>query len=291
MPSLAAKRLIARRKRERASAVQQSRAAQQKRKTRMRHKNVRRMRYNAEIKSVEQSTSSFHKLEFMAGSDTKGPNNSLVLLPGLYEKTSLAPTQSPYLKQGTDEDEVVGRWITVAYPYSQKFTINYQSLTAKDNLMPSPNITVIIGMVKNTGEKISADLTTMGSWTTDIRELVLKQLYDSGFDSHHCSYREQNRNLKILHRYTVKPKPAQHKVGWNGSQGAQSDNTWSPNNNLTVRFQFPRWKTRLEKTGDDYLVPNNTWIPFTLFMADSLSTLDQGYVGIETASKFWFKDT
>lgn len=288
MPSLVQKR-HARRLRQRVQATT-SRRIQQQRKGKMRRKNVRRMRYNQEIKSVEQTTSSFHKLEFLAGSDSVGPSNSLVLLPGLFEKTTLAPTTT-YLSQGTDEDEVVGRWIQPAYPYNQKFTINYQSLKALNSAMPSPNITVIIGYVKNTGEKLSADLTTMGSWTTAIRNEVLKQLFESGFDSHHCSYRELNRNIKVTSKFLCKPRASQHKVGWTGQTAVGSDQTFSPNTNLTAKFTLPKWKTRLEKTGDDYMVPNNLWIPFTLFYVDSLTSTDQGYIGIETASKFWFKDT
>lgn len=273
-----------------ARAVKQSRVNQRKRTTRLRKRNVRRMRYNQEIKSVEHTTSSFHKLEYMAGSDTKGPNSSLVLLPGLFEKTTLAPT-AKYLVQGTDEDEVVGRWISPAYAYSQKFVLNYQTLTAAASKMPSPNVTCIYGYIKATGEKISADLTTMGSWTTDIRNQVLEQLFSSGFDSHHCAYRELNRNVKVIKKFVIKPKNSQHKVGWSGQTAVGSDQTFAPNTNLTIKYNLPKWKTRLEKTGDDYLVPHQLWIPFTLFFVDSLSTTDEGYIGIETSSKFWFKDT
>ncbi len=248
-----------------------------------------RMSYNKEVKSVEQSTSTNHKLEYLVGDATKGPNNSLVLLPGLFEKTTLA-TQV-YLKNGLNDQEVIGRWVRPAYGYNQKFTIDWKTMKSNNGIMPSPNITCIAGFIKNTGDKIDADITTMGSWTTDIRALVLKELVDSGFDSHHCSYTSRNRNLKILSKYVVKPRDAPHKVGWSGAEHADSDNTFSPNTNLTINYPVPKFKTKLEATGDDYLVLNNLWIPFCLFVADSFTTLDEGYISIQTASKFYFTDT
>lgn len=277
-----------------------NRASRKARIRTMRAKNARRFgrgtgprknylsKYNGEVKSIEVNTPSPQSLQTNVGSVTNGPGNSLLFLPTFFNVGGSATK----LEHGLENDaNVVGRWITMAYPTKHKFVLNYEGLTVPSSgSCPSLNIRCLTGCVKITGDKINATLTnSQAGWRTAIRSAVLAELYESGYDADHLSFKQLNRNIKIYKNFKIRPKNSQFI-----SFQVDASTILTPDSQVTVSYPHPRFKTRLEPVEDDRgapdgLVPNNIWVPFTLFMCPELEST-MGEVIITDNSKSWYRD-
>lgn len=82
-------------------------------------------RYNKEIKFLEVSPHAT-ALESTTGSASVGPQDSLILLPAPFESSGAGEK----IIQGTSEDgQVVGTWMTMAYPIVSKYSLDYTTVT------------------------------------------------------------------------------------------------------------------------------------------------------------------
>lgn len=253
-------------------------------------------KYNVEIKSITNPKKSL-RLEFNAGSDADGPANSLCILSGLFGgDTSNTQAPNPGMLRGTGCDQLIGCWIQEAYNHSLKFTLDYNTLQVDGaGTFPSCNVEVIHGMVMNTGAKMGVDPSTMNStaWLTAIESNVRKELHRTGFSADHLNYVEQNRRVKVLKRYTVRPKPSQAIIIEGTSVPTK---TLAPPYHGQYKFPHNKMKTRLVESKlvhpDDpppEWVPNSLWIPFTLILAPEITSAT-GYIQVETISKCYLRD-
>lgn len=254
-------------------------------------------KYNVEIKSIENPEQVL-SLRHLVGSSTAGPSNSVVFSSGLFGARPDENEPSPGLERGVGCDQLIGCWIQEAYPHSLKFELNYTALIANGaGVFPSLNVEVIHGMILNTGAKAGI-LGTSGSkdWQDSIDVLVKKELYDSGYDADHLSYVQRNRRVKVLKKYTVRPKQGQLANISIPSAGANVA-SFAPNYEGQHKFPHSKMKTRLmECTPNAGMsapvkwVPNSLWIPFTMITAPGLEAA-QGSISVSYVSKAYLRDS
>ena len=124
-------------------------------------------KYNGEVKFKEVETHLTSDLMFNHGSSTAGPANSLVLLNGLFGGDPSATTGDaiPGIAQGLGSSNVVGSWLTPAYPDSMKCTLDYHTLIPDATFgYPAINVRQVTGFIKSTGNKVNATTATPGDW-------------------------------------------------------------------------------------------------------------------------------
>jgi hypothetical protein len=271
----------------RAAAITKSRAAKSSAQS-------RRTKYNSEIKFKEVLTHLPSDLSHHEGSELLGPANSLILLNGLFggNPTAVSGDAVPGLTQGVGNTAVVGNWITPAYADSMKCTLDYSTLAETDSAM---NVRQVTGFIKNTGNKVNATLTNPGDWLIDIYKMVKKELFESEFSADFLSFSQKSRMIEITSSKMIIPKKAQLVAS-----GTSAHVHWCPPSQVYTKHQNKAFKQRLTNCTDEAsvtaksVVPHDSWIPFTMFLAPELSAASSGGVvgkiTVKSVTKAWFRD-
>lgn len=246
-------------------------------------------RYNKEVKFLEVGAE-VRALASNTGSATNGPTDSLVLMPAIFQSS----TAGEKIIQGTDSDgQVIGNWFTIPYPMKSKFTVSYNELTLVNGAFPIIDVVMLTGFVKTTGEKEKCRTDTLAHWQSDCLAAVKRELFDAGYNSVHCSFKELNRRIMIVSKYQVRPRRSQAVQTAMFDSGGEPIDTElqivSPPNNLTNNHRYPRFKTRLTKLDDGTMVPNSLYLPFTMFYARELDAR-AGNIEVNCCSKAWYTD-
>jgi len=235
---------------------------------------------------------------YMDGSELAGPSNSLCLLAGLFGGDYATPDDvSTGLIPGTGCTDVVGCWSTPAYPSSMKLDIDYKALAIVDNqAFPQPNLRILHGFYKNTGDKMDADLASNATWIASIRAALLKELFDSDYTADFLAYTQKSRNIKILSDRLILPrKSIAHQLV---PDSTMITKVMSPNSQLSYKWPHSKFKSRLSPTiqaGSDpvfaRMVPHNQWVPFLLMLAPGLpADAAYGHLVVRSVTKAYFHD-
>jgi len=266
-------------------------------------KKIRRLRSNLEVKTQQHAVRS-DNLGFHAGSDAFGPSNSLCLLAGLFGGNNInAASVSTGLIPGTGCTDIIGCYSTPAYPSSMKLDIDYKTLEyVVDEAFPNPNLRVLHGFYKNTGDKMSADLTNNATWIDSIRVALLKELFDSDYTADYLAYTQKSRNIKILSDRVIRPKRSVSSFvpqGFDpaGQVEALGVGIVAPNTHLSFKWPHSKHKTRLHLTHQaesdpaiERMVPHNQWIPFLLCLVPGLPSAAYGHLTVRSVTKAYFND-
>lgn len=261
----------------------------------------RRLKTNQEVKSSIHEVR-VDELGFMAGSVAAGPANSLCLLAGLFGgDKDVAADVSTGLVPGAGCFDIVGCFITPAYPSSMKLDISYKELVVVDGeAYPNPNLRVMHGFYKNTGDKMSADLTNNSTWIKSVRVALLKELFEADYTADYLAYTRKSRNIKILSDRLIRPKKAV------AVQMPHSDSSSivAPNSQLKYKWPHSKVKTRMaqsQESGVDprvRMVPHNLWVPFLLMLVPGIPadigdppTDTYGHLRVRSVTKAYFNDT
>lgn len=237
-----------------------------------------------------------------AGSAAFGPSNSLTLLAGLFGGNFGDPGDvTTGLIPGTGCTDIIGCWTTPAYPTSMKLDISYKQLTyVTGEPYPNPNLRILHGFYKNTGDKMNADLTTTASWITSIREALLRELFDSDYDADFLAYTKKSRNIRILSDKLIRPRKSvavQVAQGFDpaGQVAADGVGIVAPDSHLSYKWPHSKHKSRMELShqavsGDDRMVAHNSWVPFLLMLVPGITSAGHGYLSVRSVTKAYFHD-
>eukprot|EP01048_Picozoa_sp_COSAG05_P030653 COSAG05_NODE_10769_length_547_cov_1.243304_1_plen_131_part_10 len=120
-------------------------------------------------------------------------------------------------------------------------------------MITTPTIEIIHGQIKNTAVKMGI-ATTPGLqggdstvWLTALYAAVKKELFESNFDSDHLSWEMSNRRVKVLKRYTVKPRQSSLQAS---ATAAAPILTVPPNYEGGYKFPITNRKTKLHECGE-----------------------------------------
>lgn len=279
------------------------RGVKRRRSTRARVKRRRpAKRANLEVKTQTHDIRS-DTVAFSGGSSAHGPANSLLLLGGLFGGRDIHDTASTTtgITPGTGCHGLIGCYITPAYPSSMKLDINWKTLQlVAGKPFPNPNLRIIHGFYKNTGDKMDASLVDNFSWIDAIRSHLLKELFDSNYDADYLEYTQKSRNIKILSDRYIRPKRA--------TAVQVPDNTTvptsiiAPNQELSYKWPHKKMKTRLMPSvflthdtppvpgTQEVMMPHNLWVPFLLCLAPGLTETGFGAVTVRSVTKAYFHD-
>lgn len=246
-------------------------------------------RYNKEIKFLEVLPHAT-ALESTVGSALVGPQDSLILLPAPFESS----TAGEKIIQGTSEDgQVVGTWMTMAYPTVSKYSLDYSRITLVNGQFPNIDVVKIDGFLKTTGEKEQCRTDTLANWQADCKAAVKRELFDAGYNGDFCTFKTLNRRIQIVSKYNIRPRKnyaTQVNFLEQGGDPQASDVLLvAPQNNCQSKHSYPRFKTRLHKLDDGTMVPNSLYIPFTMFYARNMDAR-AGQIDINAVSKMWYTD-
>lgn len=252
-------------------------------------------KYNAEVKSKEMPLITVDWVA-AAGSEANGPKNTITVIGGLqaFDPAGGTPhTAKTGFKRGLECDNIVGCWITEAYGSLFKYRISYNSLTlpTQPAVLHGLNVKVVHGIYKNTGAKMGAPLTNQVAFHAHLWTELKKELYDSQFSSDHLEFKKPNRRIRVLKKYTLRPKNTQFKeIELSTAEVA----ICSPPSE--GRFKFPKapLKQKLEDVttvaaDGNNAVASSSWIPFTLFQCDELDA-HEGHLTLEYTSKCYWRD-
>jgi len=260
---------------------------------------ARRLKNNLEVKTQTHQVRE-DNLGFHAGSATYGPANSLCLLAGLFGGNDLTPANvNTGLVPGTGCYDIIGCWSTPAYPTSMKLDIDYKNLIeVAGETFPNPNLRIIHGFYKNTGDKMSADLTSNATWINSIRVALLKELFDSSYAADYLVYTQKSRNVRILSDKLIRPRKA---VAVQVT-GTTTTGIRAPNTQLSLKWPHSKLKTRLVPSTQagsnpvtERMMPHNSWIPFMLALAPGIPEGpampgDYGHLTVRSVTKAYFND-
>jgi hypothetical protein len=197
---------------------------------------------------------------------------------------------------GADENLAVpfnGNWLCPKW-LTSKFRLSF------DRIIPDHadsakgfNLWMYTGVIKTTGEKSGADVSSYANWTADILTTVGSQLVDSDFDSDYLEFTKKNRNVRIIKKELIRPKRNQSiRKAIIASTDGESY-TAPPPMCMSVSHNIPLFKQRVVDANpvSAQIQPqlNNCYIPFVAFMCDEL-TRDTGTITIEQSSRFYFTD-
>ncbi len=239
------------------------------------------IKYNQEVKSLESKAGNL-TLTHSVGSAVNGPSDSLIFLPSWWSNNDATAVSV----RGLGSDEVIGDWITPAYPLKSKFTIDFQSITVlQSGQFPSVNINMVTGYLQSTGAKENARQDSIANWKADCLTAVKRELYESNFDSDFTSFTQKNRRIKITGNTRIRPYQGP-------AVQVQVDNTsiMAPDRNVTSTHNLPKFKTRLQNVGAQNFVPNSLWIPFTMFILQDWDAAG-GTLPIREISKVYYTDS
>lgn len=266
---------------------------------RRRRKLARRIKNNLEVKTQTHAVR-VDELGFHGGTVHVGPSNSLVLLAGLFGgHDSVTPADTTTgLIPGNGCEDVIGCYTTPAYPSSMKLDISYKELqVVAGSSFPNPNLRIIHGFYKNTGDKIGADLTSNSTWINAIRITLLKELFDSDYDSDYLAYTQKSRNIKILSDRLIRPRKATAvQLPLGTEPGEFISAILAPNSQLSYKWPHSKYKTKLVGTVDTSaftntrMVPHNAWVPFLLALAPGIATAGHGHLRVRSVTKAYFND-
>jgi len=260
-------------------------------------RSARRIKSNLEVKSQVHDirTMSFG---YHVGSESLGPSNSLCLLAGLFGGDyPVAADVTTGLIPGTGCTDVIGCWTTPAYPSSMKLDISYKELVFTEEpeqvAFPNPNLRIIHGFYKNTGDKMNADLASNATWIHAVRVALLRELFDSDFTADYLAYTQKSRNIKILSDKLIRPRKPNAVAG----PATTSSAIYSPNSQLSYKWPHSKHKTRLQPTVQAgvepplaRMVPHNQWVPFLLLLAPGILTAESGALIVRSVTKAYFND-
>jgi hypothetical protein len=242
----------------------------------------RQMKYNKELKHME-TTANTYSLEHQTHNSVRMANG-LVLYPSGFN------THNKSFLQGTSDTTIVGSWITKTY-LTQKFIINWSSLTAHADLAKGPEFRCRYGYITVTPNKANCSLATASGWQTDVNAMVMRELQESGIDENHLSFARKSRTVKILSDFMIRPK-----LAWRASDNEAINHDFAPPTNLTINWDkkklFSKNKTRLAPTADDPIqyVQHHQFVPFVYFSSNNI-TAAMGSLSIADSSKLYYADS
>lgn len=262
----------------------------------MRRRTFRKLRrsfvnkQNVEVKSIEHVPQTY-TLTRNDGSATNGPSNSLVIISGLHGgDIQNFNIPNPGIQRGTGCDQLLGCYVKEAYPHSLKYELDFSQFFSDPDgttgVITTPTVEVIHGQIKNTAAKMGIPTTpdipggaqgpSSTQWLVDLYAVVKKELYDSQFDADHLTWQMKNRRVKILKRYTVKPRQSSLQAS---ATAAAPILTVPPKYEGGYKFPITNRKTKLHECGTlsqaqgvgPFWVPAELWVPFTLIMCPNIS--------------------
>ena len=273
--------------------------------TRRRVKRRSAKRRNLEVKTQTHAVR-IDELKYGGGSALLGPSNSVVLMAGLFggRNGDDTPLTSTGLTPGTGCNGLIGCYVTPAYPSSMKLDIDYKTIVpVNGNAYPNPNLRIIHGFYKNTGDKMNASLADNFAWVDEVRANLLKELFDSDYDADYLAYTQKSRNVKILSDRVIRPKKSvavQIPVDLDVNHPQA---IIAPNQELSYKWPHKKFKTKLEPSvflvpgtppvpgTVEVMMPHNLWVPFLLALAPGLTATGFGNIKIRSVTKAYFHDS
>ena len=184
-----------------------------------------------------------------------------------------------------------------------KLDINYKTLTyIVDQPFPNPNLRILHGFYKNTGDKMSADLTNNATWIDSIRVALLRELFESDYNADYLAYTQKSKNIKLLSDRVIRPKKSvavavQQGFDPAGQVEALGVGIVAPNTHLSYKWRHKKRKTRMVQSTTagvppvaERMLPHNLWIPFILLLVPGLTEAGLGHLTVRSVTKAYFND-
>lgn len=247
----------------------------------------RRLKYNKEVKTMTE-LGSVNTLQKQAASATQMANGVLIY------PVPFNAAHHTFAAGVSSDSQVIGGWLTPQY-LTQKFVVNWASLTHHSDLNLGLELRCRYGYITVTAQKANIDLDS--NWQTNVNKMVCRELQESGIDDNHLVFSKKSRTVKILGDFMVRPSLNRRPVVYQkDDEDADSSNAmFAPPNNLTIKWDkkkmFSKQKRRVSNIASTTTyVLHNSWVPFVYFSADNITT-NMGSLDIHSSSKFYYSDS
>jgi hypothetical protein len=247
---------------------------------------ARRMKYNKEVKSIHQTVTTETVEHQTANADRMA--NGVVIYPAPFHRLFHEFTSGT-----TCDAEIIGCWLT-PYALSQKFVVDWASLTHHADLNKGLELRCRYGYVKNTTHKAGVDLDA--DWQLNMNKMVIRELQNSGIDDNFLSYTKRSRSIAILGDFMVRPNLNKRPVVYDDNTAGVKDVRFAPPNNISINWTnkklFSKQKRRVSPltNAPTKHVMSASWVPFVYLCADNI-TANMGSLDIATSSKFYYTDS
>ena len=171
---------------------------------------AKQLKYNKEVKTMLEQTTT-QTVQHQTESSSQMANGVLVY-PAPFHASHHAFTAGV----GADS-QVIGGWLTPQY-LTQKFVVNWASLTSHADLNKGLELRCRYGYIKSTGQK--ADIALDANWQANINKMVCRELQASNIDDNYLIFSQKSRTVEILGDFMVRPSLDKRPVVYNDPPGS-----------------------------------------------------------------------